>query len=162
MFSALQGPAWGRKPSPNRPGQAGPCWWLHGSFGLACLLKKPKPSRQAVAFCEEYTCEYLIIYFFKFILLLILLTIFSVVVTHITHCLCHVTPHFSFPFPPSTLPSTTNGLSMPENCQTPTGGNADDGWWKGLTKNTSKDMFLAVGKTFSVFDYILIFLDTQC
>ena len=38
------------KPGPNRPSQAGPCWRLHGGFGLARILEKPKPSRQAAAF----------------------------------------------------------------------------------------------------------------
>ena len=41
------------KPSPNRPGQAGPCWRPLGGFGPACILEKPKPSRQAAAFQWE-------------------------------------------------------------------------------------------------------------
>ena len=42
------------KPSPNRPSRARPCWRLHGGFGPACVLEKPKPSRQATAFHKQY------------------------------------------------------------------------------------------------------------
>ena len=44
-FSAVPGPASGREPS-----QAGLRWRLRGGFGPACILEKPKPSRQAAAF----------------------------------------------------------------------------------------------------------------
>ena len=59
------------KPGPNRPSQAGPFWRLHGGFGLACVLEKPKPSRQAAAFqwhiTHEYMHEYLLYFQFLFI-----------------------------------------------------------------------------------------------
>ena len=50
------------KPGPNRPGQAGPQWQLHGGFGSVCSLRKPKPSRQAMAFWWAYYFNLLIIF----------------------------------------------------------------------------------------------------
>ena len=55
------------KPSPNRPSQARPYWRLHDGFGLACILEKPKPSRQAAAFQYEYL---IIFWYFEFFIYL--------------------------------------------------------------------------------------------
>ena len=87
------------KPSPNRPGQAGPIWRLHGGFGLACVFEKPKPSRQAAAFrwvIYMWISYYL---FFKIHCNTIFST--SIDVTYINHRdSCYVTPHFSSLVPP--------------------------------------------------------------
>ena len=53
------------EPSPNRPGQAGPWWRLLGGFGLACILEKPKPSRQAAAFQQYKMWIFLIFSYFQ-------------------------------------------------------------------------------------------------
>jgi hypothetical protein len=46
--------------SPNRPGQAVPYWRLHGSFGTARILEKPKPSGQAAAKVTGISCCHLL------------------------------------------------------------------------------------------------------
>ena len=125
VSSALQGPAWGRKPSPNRPGQAGPWWRLLNGFGLACILEKPKPSRQAAAF-QYMNISYIVLFsiYKNFSLLQIVQFWPPLSVTHVTHCdslLVLTAPPLSvLPLPPTDCP-------FQQTAKPPTCCNLDDG-----------------------------------